>query len=157
MISPHPWRAGLKRSRAACVSAWASGNSRRILQTHCAPPFILYSTGVSGCILGFFVKNIMALSSVGLYFAIQIEVKAVEVQWLRSTPKLQQFKMLASISAEIEASNPLRHWSQSRIELEQMLRTDHQGHTSRSYVWWTVPKIEGLQKTNPVQSFHFHF
>lgn len=48
-----------------------------------------------------FVKNIMALSSVGLYSAIQMQVKAATVQRPRSTPQLERFVL---INAENEAS-----------------------------------------------------
>lgn len=76
----------------------------------------------------------MALSSVGLYSAIQMEVKAATVQWLRPTPKPQRFETFTLINAENEASNTLRRVSQSRIYLEQMLRMARQFHKSRSYV-----------------------
>lgn len=128
----------------------ASVKSRRILQTHCARPFILYSTGVSWCILGFFVKNIMALSSVGLYSAIQMEVKAAAVQWLQSTPKLQQFKMFTLIKCW--------KWSIQHTEMpepeQDWLRINAQNGSPRSHkqivLWWTVLKIKGLQETNTV-------
>lgn len=55
------------------------------------------------CRRGFsgFVKNIMALSSVGLYSAIQMDVKAATVQRPRSTSQLERFVL---INAENEAS-----------------------------------------------------
>lgn len=55
------------------------------------------------CRRGFsgFVKNIMALSSVGLYSAIQMHVKAATVQQPRSTSQLERSVL---INAENEAS-----------------------------------------------------
>lgn len=143
MISLHPWSADLKRARAACVLGILLNQGG-----YCRLTALVRSSFIQQVCRGFvfFVKNIMALSSVGLYSAIQMEDKAATVQWLRSTTKLQRFETFAPINAENEASNTLRCWSQNKIDLEQMLKMDHRGHTSGSYVWWTVLKIEGQRK-----------
>lgn len=76
----------------------------------------------------------MALSSAGLFSAIQMEVKAATVQWLLSTPKLQSFKTFAPNNAKNKASNTLRPRRQSRVDREQTLKMGHQGHKSGLYV-----------------------
>lgn len=100
MISLHPaWRADLKGCQG-CICFRACANSRGCcrLTVRVRSSFIQQV-----CRRGFsvFVKNIMALSSVGLYSAIQMEVKAAMVQRPRSTAQLERF---ALINAENEAS-----------------------------------------------------
>lgn len=81
-------RADLKKARAAFVLGLL------LNQGGCCR--LVHSSVIQQvwCILGcfFFVKNISALSSVGLYSAIQMELKAATVQWLRSAAKLGRFK-----------------------------------------------------------------
>lgn len=95
MISLYPWRADLKRARAACVLGILLNQ-----EGYYRPTALFCSSFIQQVCRGafwifFFVKNNMALSSVGLYSAIQMEVKAATVQWLRSTPKFQRFQAFA--------------------------------------------------------------
>lgn len=94
------WRA----ARAAFVSGRVP-----IQRGYCRLTLLVRSSFIQQvCRCGFsvFVKNIMALSSVGLYSAIQMEVKAATVQWLRSTSQLERFVL---INAENEASKRTEH------------------------------------------------
>lgn len=84
------WRADHKRAGAAFVLGLL------LNQGGCCT--LVHSSVIQQvwCILGFFffffVQNVSALSSAGLYSAIQMEAKAATVQWLRSAAKLGRFK-----------------------------------------------------------------
>lgn len=100
MISRHPaWRADRMAARAACVASIQRGCCR--LTALVRSSFIQQVRRRGFCV---FVKNVMALSSVGLCSAIQMEVKAATVQRLRSTQKLERLETSAPINAESEAA-----------------------------------------------------
>lgn len=83
----------------------------------------------------FLSKNIMALSSVGLSSAIQMEVKAATVQRPRSTAQLERF---ALINAENEASKRTETPEQMRGFSFFVPLTNAQNLSPRSHKWIVI-------------------
>lgn len=80
----------------------------------------------------------MALNSVGLCSAIQMEVKAATVQQLRSTQKLERLETSAPINAESEAAGRAKAPEHVRVSsLTNALDVAQRSHK------WTVILVDG--------------